>query len=254
MVELFLGGRFNMFRNFKDKKDVFLNDLKNKRAIIPNMLSVSRAFAPFVILPLTFSGNWIGALLAAGGFAVTDFLDGKVARLLNAETELGRVLDSVADKLFSIGLLLPLIPECPLLTVPLVLEGTIAFINAKSFVNGGNPKTKFKGKVKIWTLSAGIISTCVSIATKIPVLSNITNIFIGATALLQLDNIREYSKAAKENKDFEDVKIDNDNLDEKNIDDKEDLSIHEQLRLLYEERARLTECKHIEKTKTLVKK
>lgn len=223
-----------------------INDLKNKRAIIPNLLSVSRVFAPFIIIPLTFSGNIPLTLLAIAGFAATDFLDGKLARLLKAETKLGRILDPIADKLFALGLLIPLIPECPLLSIPLILEGTIAAINTKSFIDGKNPKTKFSGKVKIWTLSASLISTCLNIATKMPVFSVLTNISIGVTALLEVKNIKEYSNISKEEEPLEDL-----NYSEKNYN--ETIS-EEEMDILRKERDILLEQSQMDKPKILCKK
>jgi cardiolipin synthase len=69
---------------------------------LPNLLTLSRILAiPLVIatfyLP-TPVGPWLGcALFAVAGF--TDWLDGKLARLWQQQSELGRFLDPIADKL-----------------------------------------------------------------------------------------------------------------------------------------------------------
>jgi CDP-diacylglycerol---glycerol-3-phosphate 3-phosphatidyltransferase len=69
---------------------------------LPNLLTLSRIVAiPLVIL--TFYGPspygpWIGCgLFAAAGF--TDWLDGQLARRWHQQSEWGRVLDPIADKL-----------------------------------------------------------------------------------------------------------------------------------------------------------
>jgi cardiolipin synthase (CMP-forming) len=69
---------------------------------LPNLLTLSRIAAiPLVIvtfyLPPPY-GPWIGCgLFALAGF--TDWLDGRLARLWKQQSELGRFLDPIADKL-----------------------------------------------------------------------------------------------------------------------------------------------------------
>ncbi len=69
---------------------------------LPNALTVARiAACPVVVglgLVLGERASWaiVGVLVAAG---VTDWLDGWLARALGAESELGRMLDPIADKL-----------------------------------------------------------------------------------------------------------------------------------------------------------
>jgi len=69
---------------------------------LPNILTLSR----IVIIPLviaTFwmaspSGPWLGCALFAVA-AITDWLDGRLARAWSQQSELGRFLDPIADKL-----------------------------------------------------------------------------------------------------------------------------------------------------------
>jgi cardiolipin synthase len=75
---------------------------------LPNLLTLSRIAAiPLVIvtfyLPAPY-GPWIGcALFALAGF--TDWLDGRLARLWKQQSELGRFLDPIADKLLVAAIL-----------------------------------------------------------------------------------------------------------------------------------------------------
>jgi len=69
---------------------------------LPNLLTLSRIVAiPLVIGTFYLDGNfarWLGcALFAAAGF--TDWLDGHFARRWEQQSELGRFLDPIADKL-----------------------------------------------------------------------------------------------------------------------------------------------------------
>ena len=70
---------------------------------IPNLLTLSRIF---ILLPLAFLLNAPWAFLAVLVYGITtDFLDGKLARRLEAVSFSGSLLDPVADKLFSFGAL-----------------------------------------------------------------------------------------------------------------------------------------------------
>jgi cardiolipin synthase (CMP-forming) len=69
---------------------------------VPNLLTLSRILAiPVVVATFYVSGDsarWFGcALFAAAG--LTDWLDGYVARSWEQQSELGRFLDPIADKL-----------------------------------------------------------------------------------------------------------------------------------------------------------
>ncbi len=71
---------------------------KQELFYIPNLLTYLRfALVPvFVVLYFKGYNNWaVGALMMS---IVSDFLDGKAARLLNQVSELGILLDPVADK------------------------------------------------------------------------------------------------------------------------------------------------------------
>ena len=74
---------------------------------IPNLLTLTRLALGFAF-PLIPAGWRLAALLAA---AVTEFLDGQIARLLRATGTTGRVLDPIADKVFVVSVLATLLVE-----------------------------------------------------------------------------------------------------------------------------------------------
>ena len=78
---------------------------------LPNLLTLSRILAmPLVVatfyLPAPM-GPWIGcAIFILAG--ITDWLDGRLARAWQQQSEWGRILDPIADKLLVSGILLML--------------------------------------------------------------------------------------------------------------------------------------------------
>ena len=70
---------------------------------IPNILSILRiVLIPFVAWLILFD-YFLYALITTLIIAISDFLDGFIARVFNAESEIGSYLDSIADKAFIIS-------------------------------------------------------------------------------------------------------------------------------------------------------
>jgi cardiolipin synthase len=78
------------------------NRMRDMMTTLPNLLTMSRIVAiPLVILTFYLPppvGPWLGcALFSLAG--ITDWLDGRLARAWSQQSELGRFLDPIADKL-----------------------------------------------------------------------------------------------------------------------------------------------------------
>lgn len=75
---------------------------------LPNILTLSRLFAIFVIAYFLFErtphSQWI-AIVLYGISIFTDYLDGYIARKFDAITGLGKSLDATVDKVFFFGVL-----------------------------------------------------------------------------------------------------------------------------------------------------
>ena len=65
---------------------------------IPNILTLARLVAVPVFLVASFRGHYLLALALFIGAAVTDVLDGMIARRFNQRSRLGALLDPAADK------------------------------------------------------------------------------------------------------------------------------------------------------------
>lgn len=87
---------------------------------IPNLLSYFRILLipVFVVLFINSKGNLAVHIATAGVLilsGLTDMIDGKIARHFNMITELGKVLDPVADKLTQAAIMICLAMRYPLL-------------------------------------------------------------------------------------------------------------------------------------------
>ena len=69
---------------------------------IPNLLSVIRIILIPVFLVLFLKGSYLAAVIVLGISGLTDTLDGKIARAFNQVSNLGKLLDPIADKLTQI--------------------------------------------------------------------------------------------------------------------------------------------------------
>lgn len=89
---------------------------------LPTALTVSRIAVTPLIAVLPFADSWTLRLVAFVLFvlaAVTDYIDGHLARSRKQETDLGRLLDPLADKLLLLGTFVPmylLAPKFPFVT------------------------------------------------------------------------------------------------------------------------------------------
>ena len=78
---------------------------------LPNAITVGRIFFTPLIAFLPFVNSWPVRFLAFAVFiaaAVTDYYDGMLARTRNLVTDLGKLLDPLADKLLLLGTFIPM--------------------------------------------------------------------------------------------------------------------------------------------------
>ena len=81
-----------------------LGNLTEGAMTIPNLLSVIRIILIPVFLVLFLKGSYLAAVIVLGISGLTDTLDGKIARAFNQVSNLGKLLDPIADKLTQITL------------------------------------------------------------------------------------------------------------------------------------------------------
>jgi len=77
--------------------------MKQNFIFIPNLLSIIRIGLVYPILNSVYLGEYLIGLIYFLVASLTDALDGFLARKMNWYTDLGKILDPVADKLLVIG-------------------------------------------------------------------------------------------------------------------------------------------------------
>jgi CDP-diacylglycerol--glycerol-3-phosphate 3-phosphatidyltransferase len=78
---------------------------------LPNALSAARIAVTPLIEALPFFDSWtlrLGAFVLFLAAAITDYVDGMLARSRKEETDLGRLLDPLADKALLVGTFIPM--------------------------------------------------------------------------------------------------------------------------------------------------
>ena len=88
-------------------------NLKTGLLNLPNILTLARIAAVPIIVVLLLSDSRASGMWAASIFglaAITDFIDGWLARKWEVVTVLGKFLDPLADKLIVMAALIMLIP------------------------------------------------------------------------------------------------------------------------------------------------
>jgi len=115
-------------------------NLRTGRLNLPNLLTLARVAAVPLIVIIMLSDSRAAGLWAAaifGAAAVTDFIDGWLARKWGVVTVLGKFLDPLADKLIVMAALIMLIPfgRIPAWAVFLVLGREIIITGLRSIAS-----------------------------------------------------------------------------------------------------------------------
>lgn len=126
--------------------------------IFVNLLSIFRICVAFAIIPtLMFQMYWLSLALFAAG-AISDWMDGYLARKFNVCSKLGGVLDHIGDKLLVVNTLIMLslmlrfwfivVPVIIMIARELYISGLREFLGTQK-IEMPVPKARFSmGKIK----------------------------------------------------------------------------------------------------------
>jgi CDP-diacylglycerol---glycerol-3-phosphate 3-phosphatidyltransferase len=133
----------------KAKKDIF------KALAHPNSLTLFRVAAvPLVILLMLDGGRLCGFLAALffSAAAITDYFDGYLARRYGLVSNLGKIMDPLADKLLVSCAYIMLIPHgrVPAWMICIIIGRELAVTGLRNLISGegGDPSASMLGKYK----------------------------------------------------------------------------------------------------------
>ena len=138
---------------------------------LPNLLSLSRIAAIPVLLGLFFLDGELARWVAGAIFFVaclTDFLDGYFARVRRQQTDLGRLLDPIADKLLVAATIfmlvafdrvtgLAILPAMVILCREIVVSGLREFLAGLSISMPVTRLTKWKTAIQMAAIGVLLI-------------------------------------------------------------------------------------------------
>jgi CDP-diacylglycerol--glycerol-3-phosphate 3-phosphatidyltransferase len=172
---------------------------------LPNILTLSRVPLMFIVVGLMYADFRWAATLAYWLFivaALTDWLDGKIARQRGEVSSFGRFMDAVIDKVMVIGLMIALVNDASnfmghditamvLLLCILCREFAISGLRMAVAVRGQIVEADAGGKVKTftqlnaigWLVGARMLSQDFGFSTHDEILLSVRWIGIGLYAL-----------------------------------------------------------------------
>ena len=135
---------------------------------LPNIITLSRIISLVVGFILFMKGNMILSLIFYIYGAISDSIDGYLARRLNAYSKFGQYLDAISDKLYFLSLIIILlINKKYLIILPLVMEIIISVINYLIVKRNKKVFTERVGKFKTTLLIITLLVALLSIKIKI---------------------------------------------------------------------------------------
>ncbi len=152
---------------------------------LPNYLTLARiVLVPLLVVILLnpFAEHWFGIssyALAIGIFlaaSLTDILDGHLARKRNQVSNLGKLLDPIADKLLVSAALIVLVEKhlAPAWVVVVILgrEFIVTGLRSVAAADGIVIQAQTSGKIKMWAQCVAIVALLVAGANGNPPVSN----------------------------------------------------------------------------------
>lgn len=125
--------------------------------VFVNALTLIRLLATFILPFVWRILSPLGIIIFVSCVLLTDFFDGLFARTFHVQSLFGSVLDTVADKVFGIVIILIVAIYYPIYYIIAALEIIIALINVIAALIGLKTKSSFIGRAKMWVLGISTV-------------------------------------------------------------------------------------------------
>jgi CDP-diacylglycerol--glycerol-3-phosphate 3-phosphatidyltransferase len=166
-----------------------------------NFITIARIFLAPIILVFLIFGNYLACVLLFFLAGLTDYYDGYLARKYNAESELGEILDPIADKILIvfilIGLSVELNSQLMALLSSLIIAREIGVAALRDFSarNNLSDRTKVtflaKAKTSIQLLTIGLYLLALAISFNLLIV--ISDIFLIIATFITLYTGYQYT-------------------------------------------------------------
>ncbi|KGF14825.1 CDP-diacylglycerol--glycerol-3-phosphate 3-phosphatidyltransferase [Peptostreptococcus sp. MV1] len=172
---------------------------------LPNKLTVFRIcmvplFMLFIYLPIP--GKYLISLIIFAIAAITDALDGRIARKYNLVTDFGKFMDPLADKLLVIAALTcmikPGLVPAWIVVVIVARELAVSIMRAIAAADGKVIAAGNSGKLKTVTQMFAIVFLLLGAHTDIGLIFKIGTVLIYLAAILTIYSGYEYFSKNKE--------------------------------------------------------
>ena len=166
-----------------------------------NFITIARIFLAPIILVFLIFGNYLVCVLLFFLAGLTDYYDGYLARKYNAESELGEILDPIADKILIVFILIGLSVELDsqlmalLSSLIIAREIGVAALRDFSARNNLSDRTKVtflaKAKTSIQLLTIGLYLLALAISFNLLIV--ISDIFLVIATFITLYTGYQYT-------------------------------------------------------------
>ena len=166
-----------------------------------NFITIARIFLAPIILVFLIFGNYLVCVLLFFLAGLTDYYDGYLARKYNAESELGEILDPIADKILIVFILIGLSVELDsqlmalLSSLIITREIGVAALRDYSARNNLSDRTKVtflaKAKTSIQLLTIGLYLLALAISFNLLIV--ISDIFLVIATFITLYTGYQYT-------------------------------------------------------------
>ena len=166
-----------------------------------NFITIARIFLAPIILVFLISGNYLVCVLLFFLAGLTDYFDGYLARKYNAVSELGEILDPIADKVLVVFILIGLSVELDsqlmalLSSLIIAREIGVAALRDYSARNNLSERTKVtflaKAKTSVQLLTIGLYLLALAISFNLLIV--ISDIFLIVATFITLYTGYQYT-------------------------------------------------------------